>query len=302
MIKQALATANKLKVVFGIAITFFISYALGMNLSVPLFLCLIFVYFRLAHKKYHTETYSLLNINFIFVLGFAASFFIVSKGLPKFYIPYCLIPLFMLSGLLFNRLDISLLITLALSVSVGALLSDIYFALLLFVGGIISSIQVMGSRRRSQIIQAGLLIGIAQAITLFFIENFQVTHNVELYLRAVSWGAVSGFIVISILPVFEYLFKTVTNISLLELADFNNPLLQRMIMEAPGTYHHSLIVGNLSEAASNAIGANALLARIGAYYHDIGKLKKPEYFSENQFHDSKHYDLTPAMSNMVMSN
>jgi putative nucleotidyltransferase with HDIG domain len=86
------------------------------------------------------------------------------------------------------------------------------------------------------------------------------------------------------------------------LADFNNPLLQRMIMEAPGTYHHSLIVGNLSESASNAIGANALLARIGAYYHDIGKLNKPDYFSENQMNDSKHDELTPTMSKMVIIN
>jgi putative nucleotidyltransferase with HDIG domain len=302
MIKQALATANKLKVLFGIAATFLVSYALQMNLSVPLFLCTLFIYFKLAHKKHHTESYNLLYITFIFVLGFAASFFIISKGLSKFYIPYCLIPLFMLAGLLFNRLDISLLINLALSISVGALLSDIYFALLLLVGGIISSIQVFGSRKRSQIIQAGLLIGIVEAIILFFIENFKISNNVELYLRAASWGALSGFIVISILPVFEYLFKTVTNISLLELADFNNPLLQRMIMEAPGTYHHSLIVGNLSESASNAIGANALLARIGAYYHDIGKLNKPDYFSENQMNDSKHDELTPTMSKMVIIN
>jgi hypothetical protein len=273
-----------------------------MNLSVPLFLSMVFIYFRFAHKKYHTEAYSFINMTFIFVLGFAVSFFIITKGLPKFYIPYCLIPLFMLTGLLFNRLDISLLITLAFSLTVGALLSDIYFGLLLFVGGIISSIQVLGSRKRSQIIQAGLLIGIVEALMLFFIERFKIANNVELYLRGISWGVVSGFVVVGILPVFEYLFKTVTNISLLELADFNNPLLQRMILEAPGTYHHSLIVGNLSEAASNAIGANALLARIGAYYHDIGKLQKPEYFSENQMHESKHDDLTPTMSKMVIIN
>ena len=303
MIKQALATVNKLKFIFGIAATFLISCALGMNLSVPLFLSTILIYFGLAHKKYHTESYSFINMTFIFVLGFAASYFIVTKGLPKFYIPFVLIPVFMLTGLLFNRLDISLLITIALSISIGSLLSDIYFAQLLFVGGIISSIQVFGSRKRSQIIQAGLFIGIVEAIMLFFIEHFKIANNnVEHYLRALSWGAVSGFIVIAILPVFEYLFKTVTNISLLELADFNNPLLQRMIIEAPGTYHHSLIVGNLSETACNAIGANALLARIGAYYHDIGKLQKPEYFSENQMNGSKHEDLAPTMSKMVIIN
>jgi hypothetical protein len=89
----------------------------------------------------------------------------------------------------------------------------------------------------------------------------------------------------------------------LELADFNNPLLNRLMLEAPGTYHHSLIVGNLSEAACKAIGANALLARIGAYYHDIGKLQKPEYFTENQdMKDNVHEDLAPNMSKLVIMN
>ena len=91
----------------------------------------------------------------------------------------------------------------------------------------------------------------------------------------------------------------------MELADFNHPLLQRMTLEAPGTYHHSLVVGNLSDAACQAVGANALLARIGAYYHDIGKLSKPGYFSENQGPDlktSKHDTLSPTMSKLVIMN
>ena len=114
---------------------------------------------------------------------------------------------------------------------------------------------------------------------------------------------VSSVIAIGILPIFEYLFKTVTNISLLELTDFGQPLLQRLVMEAPGTYHHSLVVGNLSEAACTAVGANALLARVGAYYHDIGKLEKPEYFSENQdIKNSKHDTLSPTMSKLVIIN
>jgi len=109
--------------------------------------------------------------------------------------------------------------------------------------------------------------------------------------------------VLGVLPVFEYLFAIVTNISLLELADFNHPLLQKMILEAPGTYHHSLIVGNLSEAACTAVGANALLARIGAYYHDIGKIEKPGYFSENQNLElNKHDVLSPTISKMVIIN
>ena len=116
-------------------------------------------------------------------------------------------------------------------------------------------------------------------------------------------GVVCGIAVVGLLPVFEYLFGRITNISLLELSDFNQPVLKRLMLEAPGTYHHSLIVGNLSEAACEAVGANALLARIGAYFHDIGKIEKSEYFSENQnLGVTKLEDLTPSMSKLIIIN
>ncbi len=139
-------------------------------------------------------------------------------------------------------------------------------------------------------------------LTLFFSEHFNL-HGPTRYIILMLNGISCSIIVIGILPVFEYLFKTVTNISLLELADFNHPILKRMTLEAPGTYHHSLVVGNLSEAACAAVGAHALLARIGAYYHDIGKVQKPDYFSENQeVTESKHDTLSPTMSKMVIMN
>jgi putative nucleotidyltransferase with HDIG domain len=151
-----------------------------------------------------------------------------------------------------------------------------------------------------EVIRAGLISGIIQILILFFINRFQLTNPAR-YLLLLGNSLITSVIVLGVLPLFEYLFRTVTNISLLELADFNQPLLQRMIMEAPGTYHHSLMVGNLSDAACRAVGANALLARIGAYYHDIGKIEKAEYFSENQtLQDSKHDHLSADMSKMVI--
>jgi putative nucleotidyltransferase with HDIG domain len=101
-------------------------------------------------------------------------------------------------------------------------------------------------------------------------------------------GILCFFVVVSTLKIFETIFGEITHFTLLELADASNqPLLKRMITEAPGTYHHSLIVSNLSEAAAEAIGAHSLLTRVGAYYHDIGKMVKPEYFTENQLGDFK---------------
>jgi len=99
----------------------------------------------------------------------------------------------------------------------------------------------------------------------------------------------------------EYLFKVSTDIRLLELSDLNHPLLKKLVMDAPGTYHHSLIVGNLAESAAEVVGAKPLLARVGAYFHDIGKIKKPEYFSENEWQGkSRHDDLIPSMSSLII--
>jgi len=209
----------------------------------------------------------------------------------------------MLATLLFNQLELSLLISLASSISVASIAGpDFYSGVLFLLSGLLSSLLVFGARRRMAIIRAGFIIGLVQALALFLINRFWVDLPLR-YLVLIINGIVSSVIVLGVLPVFEYLFKTVTNISLLELADFNHPLLQRLILEAPGTYHHSLVVGNLSEAACGAVGANALLARVGAYYHDIGKVSKPEYFSENQnIDESKHDTLSPTMSKMIIIN
>jgi putative nucleotidyltransferase with HDIG domain len=145
------------------------------------------------------------------------------------------------------------------------------------------------------------------AIALFFISygklaaapKFTSANILAVFIN----GILSSFIVAGTLPVFEFLFNVVTNISLLELSDFNHPLLKRLVLEAPGTYHHSLLVGNLAEMAAEAINANALLARVGAYYHDVGKLEKPEYFLENQGKaSSRHEQLKASMSKLVIIN
>ena len=99
------------------------------------------------------------------------------------------------------------------------------------------------------------------------------------------------------------MFKVTTDISLLEFLDLNQPIMKSLMISAPGTYHHSVIVGNLVESAAEAVGANPLLARVSAYYHDIGKIKMPDYFVENQSGSvSKHEKITPHMSTMIITN
>jgi putative nucleotidyltransferase with HDIG domain len=119
---------------------------------------------------------------------------------------------------------------------------------------------------------------------------------------AVLNAVLSSLLTIGILPFYESIFSITTDITLLELSDLNHPLLKRLALEAPGTYHHSISVGNLSEAAAKAIHANPLLARVGTYYHDIGKIEIPEYFIENQLGvRSKHEALTPSMSSLILA-
>ena len=181
---------------------------------------------------------------------------------------------------------------------------NLYLAGVLMIGSVLSSLLLWQARRRSKIITAGFLVGVLQALcVLTFLHSLSFKTLPLLRFCVVPFlnGIISAFLVAGLLSVFEFLFKVVTNISLLELADFNHPLLKRLVLEAPGTYHHSLMVGNISEMAAEAIGANALLARVGSYYHDIGKLEKPEYFSENQDNSSsKHDELSASMSKLVI--
>ncbi len=116
-----------------------------------------------------------------------------------------------------------------------------------------------------------------------------------------GWGLMAGFFLGGCLPFVERAFGIVTGISLLELGDITHPLLQELVRRAPGTHNHSVTVGTIAEAAAERIGANALLVRIGAYFHDIGKMLKPHYFVENQFSsENRHANLAPAMSTLII--
>jgi len=174
----------------------------------------------------------------------------------------------------------------------------------MFLGGSLGILLNTNTRKRNQLLNAGILIGILNFFVITLLGLYEGQH-IQAVLKDALWGfgggVFSSFFVMGLLHIFEIGFNITTNITLLELSDLNNPLLKELILKAPGTYHHSLIVGNLAEAACDSIFANSLLARVGAYYHDIGKIEKPEYFSENE-HDAKsrHTQLAPTMSALVI--
>lgn len=288
----------------GIAALSFIA-ALAQIPFVAVFLFFVLAaYLKILSVKFEEKKYNFLSLGFLFLLGAAfAYFFREFTHFSPYFFPVAAVS--MLAVLLYRDLELSLVFSVALSIFTGLLYGgNLLLTAVLLLGAVLSSLIVWQARRRSKIVVAGFYLGLAQAICVFTFF-YQAHSNSVPLLRfcAVPFfnGLISAFLVAELLPVFESLFKVVTNISLLELADFNHPLLKRLVLEAPGTYHHSLMVGNLAEIACEVVGANALLARVGAYYHDIGKLEKPEYFSENQDqYSSKHDQLRASMSKLVI--
>ncbi len=159
-------------------------------------------------------------------------------------------------------------------------------------------------RRRSRVVRAASLGGLTVACFALLIgiaDQLPFLTVLEQMGAGLVTGLVTGVAVAGLLPVLEGLFKRTTDITLLELTDYNHPLLHRMQMEAPGTYHHSLVVANLAENAANAIGANPLLCRVCALFHDVGKTAKPGYFSENQREGTNpHDDRNPSFSALII--
>jgi hypothetical protein len=279
---------------------FCLSLILDINLLIPVILTTIFIYSEVWRRQSSSD-FRFLHLSLLFLIIFAIGHWFFMEKIGIWYIPFSLIP--MLVIILWQDLMLSLFMALACSLSLAIEFKHLDLGILFFISAIISTVLLINVRRRSQIIRAGFTVGLLQMLIWLFIQDFRIINHLNSYTILFFNGVACGIAVVGFLPVFEYMFGRVTNISLLELSDFNSPVLKRLMLEAPGTYHHSLIVGNLSEAACEAVGANTLLARIGAYYHDIGKIEKSEYFSENQnIGASKHQDLSPSMSKLVIIN
>jgi len=179
--------------------------------------------------------------------------------------------------------------------------------LMILLGSLAGAFSARRIRKRIHFLRVIFSVGAVNAIVLvasFSSQEWRFTEALNL----VPFGFANGFIVSAlsfflVAYLFEPLFNLATDITLLELSDLNHPLLKRMVVEAPGTYHHSLVVSTLAEAACEAIGARALLARVGCYFHDIGKIARCEYFTENQNLQSagdSHSKLTPTMSCLII--
>jgi hypothetical protein len=228
---------------------------------------------------------------------------IMSQGfLSKYLVPLAIAS--MLSTILYDE-QIGLAMTTALAMLVGVLAGfKLDIAFVTFITGAVGCFSVRRVRQRHDFYRPMLLLCLTYAGSVYLIESLKLTPITQLWPHvalAITNGFISPILTIGLLPLFETAFGITTDITLLELSDLNRPLLKRLALEAPGTYHHSIMIGTLAEDASESIKANSLLARVGSYYHDIGKMLKPEYFVENQLDaGNKHEKLTPTMSAIIL--
>jgi cyclic-di-AMP phosphodiesterase PgpH len=203
--------------------------------------------------------------------------------------------------------NLGILTSIIVATLVGLFYGDIYLMAYVFIGSLAGIFSVRQYKDRAAIQKAGLTIGLVNALGMLGLDFLrQVPPTYASLLNNVGFALVSGLLTAAfasmLLPPLEAIFKITTDIRLLELSNLNAPVLRRLSVEAPGTYHHSLMVGTLSEAAAEAIGANPLLVRVASYYHDLGKMFKPEYYVENQaFGINKHESLSPSMSCLIIT-
>lgn len=241
----------------------------------------------------------LLSIICIFIVLFAK----ITLQVSGYLIPIASASMLIAISLNF---EIAILVTVILSFLISFIPGgEMNYTIVLIVSGIVSIYSIRSATQRSSLTRAGLMIAgvnIVAISALGLINN----ENYYLILKDNLWGILNGFLAviltIGILPFLESFFDITTSFKLMELSNPNQPLLKKLIVEAPGTYHHSIVVGNLSETAAEEIGGNGLLARVGALYHDIGKIKRPYFFIENQeAYKNIHDDLEPSLSALVIA-
>lgn len=256
-------------------------------------------------NKYDKETFNdcgklmLISILNCFVLILARTLSIISPYL----IPLACVP--MLMTILIND-RISLITNIGNCILICVAINfDIEITLLAIMNCIIGITLLKKMQQRNDIIYSALYIGLLNVLFCFASGFLLSSDIIDISSRAgftFIASIVSGILTIGCLPLLESAFDIVTTIKLLELSNPNNPLLKRLLIEAPGTYHHSIMVANLAEVAAEVVKANPVLARVSAYYHDVGKIRRPYFFKENQLgNDNPHNKITPNLSTLIIT-
>lgn len=287
----------------------------GLLIFISLFITAVYYYFRQLDIKNETKHSYMMQFSLIFLISIVLmkiiSFFpIYTDSAMAFVFPAAMGA--MLLKILIDE-KIAILYTSIMAVCSSIMFNEgvsgsihLTIALYILCSGIASIMFLSKHNHRAKILRAGLYVSIINVLVIFsilFLRNSQ--YSAEEYavfiLLGLTSGVLSAVLTIGLLPFFEAGFDILSTMKLIELSNPNHPLLRKILTEAPGTYHHSVMVANLAESACEAIGANGLLARVGCYYHDIGKTKRPQFFIENQMNiDNPHDHLKPETSKDVI--
>jgi putative nucleotidyltransferase with HDIG domain len=207
---------------------------------------------------------------------------------------------------IFQGLRMAIVFSLVISVLASLITGGrVEFFVYFFISSLVAAFGVRSCSERGILIKTGLKVGLIHIILSLSIEMiYGSLYTTEALIASSSGllgGILIGIIATGILPLIEMSFGFTTDIKLLELGNLDQPLLRELMVQAPGTYHHSVIISNMVEATAKAVDANPLLAKVSAYYHDIGKMKKPLYFIENQiWGENRHEKLAPSMSSLIL--
>lgn len=264
---------------------------------------------RLVCKSVLFDTRKLLVSMIVCILGVGFSI-IFHLYISPYFVPMTFVPI-LLSVLLGSKAGFVSIVPISILISglaAGNNSSFLYEMILLLVmaevGGVCAVRFLKAHPQRLRVLFSGLISSCVNAVAILAIRWMTSTETsglLSVILWAMGGGILSCVLAVSLQPVFESIFHLPTPSKLLELCNPNQPLLRRLQLEAPGTYHHCLIVANLAEAAAERIGANPYLARAAGYYHDIGKLKRPQYFKENQMGENLHNNLDPYVSAAILT-
>jgi len=276
----------------------------GQVLFLGILTFIMLFYFFIYRRKIFDDNGKMSLVILILFSQIVFAYFIIGyAGLSEYLIPTTLAS--MLLTIFFDP-AVGLIGTVFMAVTLGGFMGNEYaITIVSLTVGTVAVYSVRHVRNRSLFFKTMLYINFAYLVSIVAVGMLRFSpleSSMETFLRyCVPNGIASPIITLGVLYIFEAIFGITTDMSLLELSDLNKTLLRNLLLRAPGTYHHSIMVGNMAEIAAEAIEANSLLTRVGAYYHDIGKMFKPEYYSENQTDGyNPHEKLAPSMSCLIL--